>query len=61
MSKKHSIIHAKINAICKRIDELYDGLEDCKDPVLRWNISDTISRLISKQSELCQIINNDSK
>lgn len=60
MTYQTYLINRKLDAICKRIDELHEGLAVCKDPILHGNLLGSISILIEQQSQLSKQLNNES-
>jgi hypothetical protein len=50
-------INSQLEVLCKRIDELHQGLELCSDPFLYGNLLGSVSILIDRQSQLSLELN----
>ena len=46
------LLDSKIDSVCQRIGQLFDGLTVCTDPVLRWNLQTSIEILSEELTKL---------
>jgi hypothetical protein len=51
------LINSNLDKVHKKLDELYQGLESCTDPFLRYNIIDSISILSDQHTSLSERLN----
>ena len=52
------LINSNLDKVHKKLDELYQGLQDCNDSFLRYNIIDSISILSDQHTTLSEKLNN---